>query len=677
MQRNATIDQLHPLFELIPDALLLADSEGLIRFVNTNLCELSGYSEEELIGSSIDMLVPSGQREVHRRHLAGFATAPSQRIMGEGRHLSLRRKSGTLVSVEISLGTAVVDGGRTKLNIASIRDVSSRDAERKNTAEQRRRLENVIAWNEAALSIAKDSAEQSQKIRAQLLSNISHELRTPLNAIRLSAHHLSDAPLFGQHRDQFKILTESVEHLSKLLHNFIDLSYLNADALNLAKRPFSLTSVISEIMTFIRPQAVEKGLLLSTDLRIQHDRLTGDGARLQQIIWNLVDNALKFSSSGDRVTVRVKQYLSADQGDVRVQISVADSGMGISKENLQKVFEPFFQVDASDTRGQGGTGTGLSVAKQIALLKGGRIRLRSRLGSGSVFSFLASFKVAAAADPAGDGASVDPKPLASAKVMIVDDSRITLKTTRRLLEKAGASVVTFEDGVGAIEALDQNPALVNAILMDIQMPQMDGITATRTLRASPRSCLIPIVGFSAGFDDSILEESISAGMNDFIQKPVDPDQLIATLSKYFQTEMHPDGVDAEDHAPWEGIAGIDSVRTEKRFRHNPAGYEAALSKFLNTFQRFMYERPIVDSQSWIRASLSSLDTLNIGAQSVGAESLAALARNAKLVLQTSDFNALSDAYTEIAAELIRIRDSFESVRRPRAGDVTPGATKLE
>jgi CheY-like chemotaxis protein len=390
----------------------------------------------------------------------------------------------------------------------------------------------LAAMREIALRQARRKADAANLAKSAFLANMSHEIRTPMNAILGFAHVLARTPMAPTQREHLAHISTAGEHLMGLLNNVLDLSHIEAGQLTLAQTDFELRPLMEEVSNLVGAAARAKGLGLQVQTLDAPARLRGDPMRLRQMVLNLAGNAVKFTSAGS-VALGV-QTVRQEAGRCLLRFHVTDTGIGLRSEQLAGLFQPFKQADVSTTREFGGAGLGLAINRQLAKLMGGECGADSQLGLGSDFWFTAWFDAAtngpevAAAAPRNFAAELR-NAYAGARVLVVEDNPINQEVALALLGDAGLDVQIAHDGLQAVEMAGQGFEL---LLMDVQMPRMDGLQATRQIRTNPQLARLPIVAMSASAFDEDQGECRAAGMNDFITKPLEPEQLFATVLKW-------------------------------------------------------------------------------------------------------------------------------------------------
>ncbi len=465
------------------------------------------YAEGEMVGMSVDLLLPEALRAGHKALRDGYFDEGAPTRLGSERDLQAVTKNGNVLDFE--LGLSRIEIGEEELVLASIIDISHR--------------------------------KRAERARGQFIANVSHDLRTPLNAVLGYARMLEKAPLEGEHRQQLQRLNQASNMLFGLVNDVLDWSKIEAGEIDLDNEPVHLASACETLESVMGGQARDKGLAFSCQKSpdLPH-YVIGDATRFQQIMYNLIGNAIKFTEHGE-VHVEASLLPCADPDKVRLRFEVSDTGMGISQKDQQYLFQRFRQVDQSATRRFQGTGLGLAIVRELAELMGGCVKVESEPGVGSTFTVELEFgrcdDLPVALEGQQQGATGhSEESLAGKHILLVDDSDLIVELTELLLETAGAQVSSCTNGQEALDWLANNPGKVDIVLMDVHMPVMDGNTAVAIMRRDPELQHLPVIAMTAGATRTAIDEALAAGMTDCITKPFTEEQLIETVLKQGSTK---------------------------------------------------------------------------------------------------------------------------------------------
>lgn len=514
--------------ENAPEGIFVADIAGHLLDANPAATEMTGYTHAELLGMSIGDLAPPGALD---EHLALFYSVKQRGEMDM--EISLRRKDGA--EIIVTLRAIMLPNNRV---MGMARDITASKLAEAELREYQAHLERMVAERTEALSQAKEAAEAANRAKSTFLANMSHELRTPMNAIMGMTGLARRRAAEPQLRDHLDKIDAASKHLLAVINDILDISKIEAERLHLEHADFTLGAVLENIASLVSDKVVEKHLHLHLDVLPDEARqpLRGDPLRLGQILLNLVGNAVKFTEAGS-VAVRLRLD-AAGSGETWLRGEVTDTGIGVAAAEQARLFTAFEQADGSMTRKYGGTGLGLAISKRLVEMMGGEIGVASRRGAGSTFWFtvrLARGAEVGAAMPeviAGTGTAEErlKAGYAGTRVLLAEDEPVNQEVARMLLEDAGLVVDLADDGARALELAQGTRYAL--ILMDMQMPRLNGIEATQAIRALPGHAATPILAMTANAFNEDRQACLAAGMNDHLAKPVDRDHLYETLLRW-------------------------------------------------------------------------------------------------------------------------------------------------
>ncbi len=484
------------------DAILVIDRKGRVIDFNGAAERIFGFTRDEAIGADMGALVvPDHLRAAHDAGMRRYRTKGEKRFTGRGlRQMEARRKDGTVFPVELSVSTAKSADG--EVFVSYIRDISARVAAEKELID------------------ARDRAVAGERAKAGLLAVMSHEMRTPLNGILGTLELLSDTPLERNQRRYLEIIESSGKLLLHHVNDVLDISRLDAGKGEFTRESFGLEALIEEVVEGQRAVAEAKGNTLAIDCgELSGHILVGDPIRLRQVLLNLVGNAIKFTQNG-RIGITAVRLRGLGEFEIRV----SDTGVGIGPEDQTKIFDDFVTLDTSYVRSAGGTGLGLAIVRRLVQGMGGTIGVQSTPGEGSLFWI--RLPLNSQASSTGPDSCPAPTPAAPAavavpslRVLVVEDNSVNRRVAREMLEKDGHTVSEAHNGKEGVARAETEP--FDLILMDISMPEMDGVAATQAIRSgSGVNRGTPIVALTAHAQPSELARFGAAGMTDTITKPV-------------------------------------------------------------------------------------------------------------------------------------------------------------
>jgi PAS domain S-box-containing protein len=545
------------VLENVGSGIVSVAPDGTVTTFNRAAERLLGYRADEVVGK-LTPLAWHDPEEVaqHARQLSAelgqsiepgaevFFARPRRQQPEEG-EWSFIRKDGSRLPVHLTVTAKRGDAGEIVGFVGLVYDLTER---KQAEAAQRRHqdeLEQTVQQRTAELRLARDAAEAANNAKSAFLANMSHEIRTPMNAILGMSELALRGELAPTQRNYVQKAYTAAQSLLGIIDDILDFSKIEAGKLEVEAIPFSLDQALDNLVSVLSLRAEQAGLELRLDLSPGlPTALVGDPSRLGQVLLNLGNNAVKFTEQGS-VTVAVR-VLASDAQSATLQFEVRDTGVGMSPEVQQRLFQPFTQADASTSRRYGGTGLGLAISRHLVRLMGGELRVDSTPGRGSRFSFSLRFGVqagisaslrpqAAVREPAAAGDARGR--LCGARILLVEDNPINQELALALLGEAGIEVTVAGNGQEALDMLARQD--FDAVLMDCQMPVMDGYAATRALRQLPLRNSLPVIAMTANAMVGDRDAALAAGMNDHIAKPINVQEMFATLARWVVRKSPP------------------------------------------------------------------------------------------------------------------------------------------
>jgi PAS domain S-box-containing protein len=560
--RTENADRYRAIMDAAVDAIVIADHLGEIQAFNHAAENIFGYAADEAIGRNIKFLMPEAEQLRHDDYLDAYRETGVRKIIGAGREVVGLRHDGTTISLDLAVAEWRDAAGQQRFT-GIIRDVTERNL-------QARQLRDA---SEIAQQ-ARLEAESASRAKTEFLAVMSHEIRTPMTSISGFMDLLAHTDGLNSQQSRYIELVQTANAaLLAIVNDILDFSKVEAGRMELERHPFRLAAAIDEAIAIVAPSASMKNLSLRT--AIDHnvpEWLMGDDSRLRQILLNLLTNAIKFTEKG-AIMIHARSETSAD-GRERIRFSVTDTGIGIAPDLQHRLFKKFSQADSSMNRQHGGTGLGLAICKQLVELMDGQIGIHSDVDQGSTFWFTASLPAASAPEGAStpEGASAPEAqatgeplleaigarmPTASAseaqatiekppqaaggrkpRILVVDDIETNCEIVEAYLSDNGYEVATVCSAVDAIRILQSER--YDVVLMDIQMPGMDGVTATKCIRALPAPIKdIPIIAMTGHVMPQQVQSLLAAGMNDHVAKPIERVKLYSSVRRWInKNEVH-------------------------------------------------------------------------------------------------------------------------------------------
>jgi len=498
---------MNAIVDAVVEGIVVIDRAGIIQSVNPGAQKLFGFSVDELLGQNVRLLMPEPYRGEHDGYLANYHATGRAKVIGIGREVQGQRKDGSVFPLELAVGLIAAPG---EGYVGVLRDITERKA------------------SEQALVEARDKAVRAARAKAEFLATMSHEIRTPMNAVIGMAGLLLRADLSDKQKRRARILSAAADRLLALINDILDFSKIEEGKLELAPHTFNALELFETLAQTLAFSAQEKNieLILRVDPALP-DHLVGDAGRLQQVLVNLVGNAIKFTLEG-YVIISVRPQPSSEP-TTNVEISVQDTGIGIPEDKQKTIFQAFTQADATTTRKFGGSGLGLTITRRLIELMGGSINLRSREGEGTTFTVVVPLP--ASREQASRG--VDTSSLAGMRVLIVDDMEPNRAMLSEWLESWGTVAEDCSDGQRAMEKIRLAHRAGNpyeAVVVDYFMPGMDGVTLAQKIRAdSALQDLTLILSSSAG--DASLPPDAAKLFDAFAPKPIRIEELRLALGR--------------------------------------------------------------------------------------------------------------------------------------------------
>jgi PAS domain S-box-containing protein len=529
------------VMDAVVDAIVTIRADGTIMTFNPAAETIFGYGASEAIGQNVRILMDSSLAAQHQRYIDRYLQTGQKHVIGVKREVTGRRKDGTEFPMDIAISQSNVGG--EVIFIGVMRDVTDRKLandllfetlrQQKEAQQALRRRGDELVRAAKALTHARDKAEAANEAKSRFLAAMSHELRTPMNGILGMAGLLASSALAPEQRKWATLIRESGEALLNLLNDILDISKIEAGHFQVRPSAFDPIALARQLIVSSEIQAAEKGILLSLEAPESGPWLIGDAMRIRQVLTNFMSNALKFTERG-YITLKVALE-PAEAGTMRLRYDVADTGTGVPEDKISLLFEKFSEIDINVSRRHNGAGLGLAICREIAGLMEGKVGVDSVQGVGSVFwlEVVLPLRIAELSEPSavpGQDLQRGP-PRSRLKILVAEDHPVNQKLFQALIGHMGHDVTLVGNGEEAVAAAGEGE--FDLVLMDANMPVMDGAEATRRIRAldGPKA-RVPVIAVTAEAMVGDRERFLALGMDDYLTKPIDSRELAALIQRY-------------------------------------------------------------------------------------------------------------------------------------------------
>jgi len=658
-------ERIRLLLESTAEAIFGMDLLGNCTFANPSCARLLGYADaEQLLGKNMHLLI--------HHSTADGSPEPLQECQiyqvlwrGEGVHNDDQvfwRRDGSSFAVEYWAYPQLHEGEPVG-GVVTFFDIT----ERKRAEVELRR--------------ATEAAEAATRAKSEFLANMSHEIRTPMNAALGMLYLLQQTELTEEQKSYLDKAQTASGVLLGVINDILDFSKAEAGKMELESIAFTPASVLSDLQTvaaaILRDKPIELQIRCSEKVP---DSLLGDPLRLGQVLLNITSNAIKFTEKG-KVEVEV-ELLAQEGAEVTLRFSVTDTGIGMTPQQRESLFKPFTQADNSTTRRYGGTGLGLAISSQLVQLMGGEIWVVSEPGHGSTFSFMARFSRPGAGEAASRQADMpkepDPRSFGGVRILLVEDNKVNQEVARLILERRGVKVDMARNGAEALSLLHAPRAAYHAVLMDVHMPVMDGLEATRRIRRHPDLERLPVIAMTASALDRDRKLCMDAGMNDQVNKPIDVSQLFATLGRWVapmavaEEPAEEEAWDDDDGLP-EQLPGLDLKRAARTVEGAQL-LRRLLTSFRKENEGILEQFGEAAQRGDLQLARRIIHTVKGVGGNLGATRLSSAAASLEIALLGDDAEMLHRTLENFAEKLAEVLDSIRFLERQQGevAEAEPG-----